>query len=156
MLILVYRRFTMRKDISYITSTSGKTDFFISISEDIGWIEPVFLLISPHLAELLRIDQEPSPFIRLSHFEVVSLADNCYALHFFDSDTMIRGDSKELKIVKLQHTSREQMLGKTYSFFCTSYQLPETSDYEEYGFFYTANNISYLTSFSAFAGENYR
>lgn len=145
----------MRKDILNITSTSDKTDFHISILEDIGWIEPVFLLISPHLAEILRIEQEPSPFTQINQFEVVSLYDGCYALHFFDSNTIIRGDSEELKIIKLNHDSRYQEFNKTYSLFCTCYQFTETSDYEEYVFFYTANSISYLTSFSAFAVEDY-
>lgn len=146
----------MRKNISYITSTSGETDFFICITEELGWIEPVFLLISPHLAEILRIKREPSPLATMRHFEVITLDDGSYGLHFFDSNTTIRGDTKELKIIKLHHDSRYSASDKTYSTFCASYQLPETSDYEEYGFFYTANCISYLTSFSAFAVEDYR
>lgn len=143
------------KSLCNITSTSDETGFQISISEDFGWIEPVFLLISSHLVEILRLDKEPSPLTQVQHFEIVSLGGQCYGLHFFDTNTIIRGDSKELKIVKAFHDKRFLQDSIMYSLFTTSYRFSETTDYAEYGFFYTANNISYLTSFSAFAVEDY-
>lgn len=139
------------KSLCHITSTSDETGFQISISENFGWIEPVFLLISSHLAEILRLDKEPSPLTQVKHFEIVSLGWQGYGLHFFDTNTIIRGDSKELKIVKAYHHERYEIHSNMFSLFATSYRFQEAMDYAEYGFFYTANSHSYLTSFSAFA-----
>ena len=58
------------KKIHCTTSTSEETTFSISICENLGWIEPVFLLLSPNLKENLHLSQEPDSFLRVNHFEI--------------------------------------------------------------------------------------
>lgn len=145
----------MRK-LCCTTSISGKTFFSISIAESFGWIEPVFLFISPNLQEILRLKEEPLSLLQIKHFEVIKFNNNSYGLHFFNSENdIIREDTAELKIVRAQHIGKETRKYETYSLFDSSYCFKEICSYQEYCFFYIANNISYLTSFSAFAVDDY-
>ncbi len=145
----------MKEKLCCTTSTNGETQFFISILE-IGWIEPVFLLISPSLCEVLRINEEPTYLEQIEHFEIVNL-EKTYALKFFDlENSIVSGDSSELIIKRANHMCRqEHENGKIYSTFEYSYNFTKPSQYLEYCFFYRINNISYLTSFTAFAVEDY-
>lgn len=138
-----------------ITFTSEDTGFDISILEDFGWIEPVFLLISPKLIDILRLKEEPCYLINVKHFEILNLAGNCYGIHFFNSNDIIRGDSKDLKIVKANFIEEKKIYSKTYSLFSSSFCFKNSYNHLEYSFFYIANGTSYLTHFSSFAVENY-
>ena len=139
------------------TSITGMTDFSIDISEEFGWIEPVFLLISPNLCEILRLNKKPIYLEKIEHFEIVNLNKDTYALNFLNSeDTLISENSTELIIRKAHHICREKHEnGKTYSIFEYSYHFTKLSQYLEYCFFYKADSISYLTTFAAFAVEDY-
>ena len=143
------------KELRCTTSIFGETEFSISISENLGWIAPVFLFISPNLKKFLRVEEEPSYLSSFNHFEVLKLNDNCYELHFLNSNDKIKGDTLEFKIERAQYIGKELKDSETYSLFNCSYQFKETCRYQEYCFFFVANNISYLTSFSAFSVENY-
>lgn len=138
------------------TSINGMTDFSIAIIEDFGWIEPVFLLISPNLCEVLRLNRKPTYLDKIKHFEIVKLESN-YALKFLNSEnTLISGNSSELLIRKANHICRQNYEnGKIYSVFEYSYHFTELSQHLEYCFFYKADNISYLTDFTAFSVEDY-
>lgn len=138
------------------TSITGMTNFSIAISEEFGWIGPVFLLISPNLGEILRLDKIPNYLDKIEHFEIINFK-NTYALNFFNSDNnLVIGNSPELIIRRAPHVCRQKHdNGKVYSIFEYSYLFVECSQHLEYCFFYKANSISYLTSFTAFAVEDY-
>ena len=144
------------KKLCCTTSILERTFFYISISESFGWIEPVFLLISPNLKETLRLKEEPSSLLQIKHFEVIKMNDNSYGLHFFSSGKDIFSeDTSNLKIVESQHISREIINNETYSLFNSYYCFKEISNYQEYCFFYQAKGISYLTAFTAFSVDDY-
>lgn len=143
------------KELHDVTFTSKNTGFYISILEDFGWIEPVFLLISPNLKEILRLEKKPCPLLNIKHFEISDLSNNCYAIHFFNSNDIIAGNFANLKIIKADFVEEKIINSKICSLFYSSYCFKEAYDYQEYGFFFVANGISYLTNFFAFAVENY-
>lgn len=138
------------------TSISDLTNFSIAISEEFGWIEPVFLLISPNLCEVLRLNKEPIYLDQIKHFEIINF-QNTYALHFFNSeDTLVNQISSELMIKRANHICRKKHEnGKMYSVFEYSHHFTEISQYLEYCFFYKANDTFYLTNFHSFVVDDY-
>lgn len=144
------------KNLNCTTSISDETSFSISITEEFGWIEPVFLLISPNLCEILRLGKKPISLLQIKHFEITNF-QGTYALKFIDlENALIKGNTSDLIIKKAKHVGRHQSEnGKMYSSFECSYQFTEMSEYQEYCFFYKAKEVSYLTTFNAFEVEDY-
>ena len=146
------------KKISCTTSIHGETYFQTSITEELGWIEPVFLLISPNLSKILRLPKEPSSWILINHFKVIYIQDkHTFALNFFDKEnTIINGDTSELKILQSAFSERKILEnGLMYSTFDRYYKFNEVSSYQEYAFLYVANGSIYLTGFSGFTVGDY-
>lgn len=142
------------KKIFCTTSISDKTSFSISICENFGWIEPVFLLISPNLKESLHLKDDILSLLRVEHFEIREMNSNYYELHFFNScDNAIKKQSPI--ILKAQYIGKETRNSISYSTFSYSYHFKEKSKYLEYCFFFIAGGISYLTCPFAFDVDDY-
>lgn len=136
------------------TSIGDNTSFYILINENLGWIEPVFLLISPNLKDVLRLTNQPSSLIKISSFEIVEEGYH-YIPKFYNSGSIIKDYSPELKIERAYYQSKIVQDKKTYSIFESSHYFTEISNYLEYCFFYIADGISYLTSFTSFEVDDY-
>lgn len=83
----------MDKNLSCITTTEGETQFYLSILEDLGWVESVFLIIT----DTLKTKYEEGEFqkIEVNYFDKEELNNKIYNIfltfHHFEepSDYMI-------------------------------------------------------------------
>lgn len=139
------------KKIHCTTSTSEETTFSISICENLGWIEPVFLLLSPNLKENLHLSQEPDSFLRVNHFEIKKVNYIDYEISFFQS----YNKPIDVKVLKASYLGKFLEGPDVYSTFDCSYRFKRTYEYLEYCFCFIINNVTYLTSPLAFSVDDY-
>lgn len=83
----------MDKNLSCITTTEGETQFYLSISEDLGWVESVFLILTDTLKD--KYEEGEFKKIEVQYFNKEELNNKIYniflAFHHFEqpSDHMI-------------------------------------------------------------------
>ena len=136
------------------TYTSVETLFSIQISEELGWINPVYLLLSPNLKEVLQLEDEVKSLSQIKHFEIITLDDSCYLNFLNSNNNIINCDKLDLEIVKAQYIKKTTIENSSYSLFESYYSFEKASSHQEYCFLFVANNISYITSISIFSVED--